>query len=248
MVCVGSRLKDDGMNGTAHRYRVVEIFRSIDGEGRRAGMTAQFVRLAGCNLRCSYCDTAYALYGEKEECVYTEMTADEIIRCLDNQPRRITLTGGEPLLQKDIAELITELCNRNHIVNIETNGSINPYKAVPDSKLMNSVFFTTDYKCLSSGSNYAMKLENFADLRETDVVKFVVGSREDMKDAEKFMRELCKKVKHNGGLPWIYFSPVFGEIEAKDIVEFMKEKNLFFKVRVQLQLHKYIYPPEMRGV
>lgn len=221
-----------------------EKFVSVEGEGLRAGELTAFVRFCGCNLRCGYCDTKYS-WTENG----TEETVKQICDWVDGTGVvNVTLTGGEPLLQKDIAELITELCNRNHIVNIETNGSINPYEAVPDSKLMHSVFFTMDYKCLSSGSNYAMKLENFADLRETDVVKFVVGSREDMEDAEKFMQKLCKKVNHIGGLPWIYFSPVFGEIEAKDIVEFMKEKNLFFKVRVQLQLHKYIYPPEMRGV
>lgn len=221
-----------------------EKFVSIEGEGLRAGELTAFVRFCGCNLRCGYCDTKYS-WTENG----TEETVKQICDWVDGTGVvNVTLTGGEPLLQKDIAELITELCRRNHIVNIETNGSINPYKAVPGSKLMHSVFFTMDYKCLSSGSNYAMKLENFADLRETDVVKFVVGSREDMEDAEKFMQKLCEKVAYIGGLPWIYFSPVFGEIEAKDIVEFMKEKNLFFKVRVQLQLHKYIYPPEMRGV
>ena len=102
--------------------KIVEIFDSIDGEGIRTGQPATFIRLAGCNLRCSYCDTAYALFGEDEPCVYEEMTVDEVVKKVNPNYRRVTLTGGEPLISPEAAELVTRLIENGVEVNIETNG------------------------------------------------------------------------------------------------------------------------------
>ena len=247
MVCVGSRLKDDGMNGTAHRYRVVEIFRSIDGEGRRAGMTAQFVRLAGCNLRCSYCDTAYALYGEKEECVYTEMTADEIIRCLDNQPRCITLTGGEPLLHKNVRHLLRRLSGSGYEINVETNGAV-PIAPLWEAGLRETVFCTVDYKLPSSGMERHMLMDNYFCLSAQDVVKFVVG---DDGDIDPMLSLVHRMLLHYGSfesMPQIYIGAVWGQYDARRIVELMLDEPLLSGAHMQLQMHKFIWSPDDRGV
>lgn len=205
--------------------KVNEIFDSIDGEGKRAGKLVTFIRLTGCNLRCSYCDTAYAFAAGED------MTAAEVlsrVHYLD-----VTITGGEPLLQ-NLHPLLRKMQNR--CVNIETNGSIGirPYLDYPH------VFFTMDFKCRSSGMTRDMFLPNFRELRKRDVLKFVVGSREDLEQALAFCRKQKPKCQ-------VYASPVFGSIEPKDIVAFMKEHHLE-DWKVQLQLHKFIWNPQERGV
>lgn len=207
---------------------VNEIFASIDGEGKRAGELATFIRLTGCNLRCSYCDTAYAFKEGKP------MTVQEIVDKVTQ--KRVTLTGGEPLTQ-DVKPLLKAL--KGHEVNIETNGSIDiaPYFD------FDNVFFTVDYKSGSSGMNKKMLMSNFKKLRSKDVLKFVIGSFEDLEEAKLFY------LNHFADLQdyKIYVSPVFGQIEPKDIVEFMKKNNLG-QWRIQLQLHKFIWNPKKRGV
>ena len=205
---------------------VNEIFFSIDGEGKRAGKLAAFIRLAGCNLRCSYCDTEYAFTDGQL------MRIDEIAEAVEGW-ENVTVTGGEPLLQ-DIHALLERL--QGHEVNIETNGSVDvtPYHKYP------WVFFTLDYKCPSSGMESSMLEKNFQTLRSQDVLKFVVGDREDLRRAQ----EVCEKYEPR--CP-VYLSPVFGKIEAKEIVEYMKSAR-YKNWRLQLQLHKYIWPPDARGV
>ncbi len=212
----------------SEKYLVNEIFASIDGEGTRAGELANFIRLTGCNLRCSYCDTEYAFVGGKA------MTCDEIIGQLNPAVKNVTLTGGEPLLQ-NCRELIAALLSDGYMVNIETNGSINV-----DPYLVAGVMVTVDYKCNTSGMSSSMLEENFTKLRDKDVIKFVVGSIKDLVQAEM----LCDKINTRAK---IYISPVFGQIEAKTIVEYMLERRRI-DWRVQLQLHKYIWEPNKRGV
>lgn len=214
--------------------RVVEIFSSIEGEGKRAGYPCVFVRFAGCNLKCSYCDTAYAQKSEMGE----EMSVDNIVDKVDSFGySRVTLTGGEPLLQEDIRALITKLIDRDKEVNVETNGSI----AIDHSFLyMNNPFYTVDYKCLSSGMSEKMNPEVFRSLNCHDVLKFVVGSEEDMQDALRVLNVYKPKGE-------VFFSPVFGKIEPKEIVEFIKS-HYMDNVRIQLQLHKFIWDPNKRGV
>jgi 7-carboxy-7-deazaguanine synthase len=213
---------------------VNEIFSSIEGEGIRAGELCTFVRLAGCNLSCDYCDTKYAQCQQDGK----EMHPDEIVaQCSKLGNINITVTGGEPLIHNNIMDLLGLLCAVGFKVNVETNGSmpIAKYKISPAFK--DNLFFTMDYKCLSSGMNSHMDCKNFVDLRSGDVLKFVVGNRKDMEQCLAFRPLLCHK----------YLSPVFGQIEPKEIVEFMKENNLA-DYRLQIQLHKIVYPPEMRGV
>jgi 7-carboxy-7-deazaguanine synthase len=214
--------------------KVVEIFKSIDGEGKRAGLPATFIRLYGCNLHCSYCDTVYGCSGNN----YKTMTAADILEEVDRLGVPcITLTGGEPLIHEDVDVLITLLRAQGYEVNIETNGSVDIWKYKQPG-----VFVTMDYKCPTSGMNPRMCLDNFSYLDSNDVVKFVVGSYQDM--------EVANDIIHNYKLMdrcQVYFSPVFGAIQPKDIVSYVLFNKLH-KVKVQLQLHKIIWEPTMKGV
>lgn len=213
--------------------RVVEIFKSIDGEGKRAGLPTTFIRLAGCNLRCEYCDTAYAF----DTSCAKEMSVDHIIEeCKDLGVSSITLTGGEPLVHPHVITLLAEM-NKTHLfdINVETNGTIDPSKY----HLLEDVWFTVDYKCPSSGEERKMNARAFETLREKDVLKFVVGSEEDLNRALEVIETYQPAAQ-------IYFSPVFG-YEPSKIVEFLLEKQLHH-CKVQLQMHKYIFDPNARGV
>lgn len=210
--------------------KVVEIFKSIDGEGIRAGFPVTFIRLEGCNLRCSYCDTKYSYENSK----YTDMTVTEIYEKVFRLGcHKITLTGGEPLIHDDVDELIQKLVDEGYEVNIETNGSVDiqPY-------LQKNIIVTMDYKCPSSGMEDEMLIDNLQKLRKKDVLKFVVGNCEDL--------NICQNVK-NCSKAQIFISPVFGMIEPKTIAEYMISHNMN-DCRVQLQLHKFIWKPEERGV
>ena len=216
------------MHETGHGALLVnEIFDSIEGEGKRAGELATFIRLTGCNLRCSYCDTAYSFSGGEPKSV------EDILRTIHY--RNVTVTGGEPLLQ-NIHPLLQKA--RHCWVNIETNGSIDirPYL------IYSNVFFTMDFKCISSAMTSRMHSENFQNLRKRDVLKFVVGSQDDMSQALDFYEKRKRGLKAQ-----VYVSPVFGEIEPEEIVDFMKTHGLR-SWKIQLQLHKFIWDPMERGV
>ncbi len=218
-----------------NKFPIAEIFDSIDGEGKRTGLMATFVRFAGCNLRCSYCDTAYAL---REEDAAERLTEDELLARIRAYPwKRVTLTGGEPLLQP-IASLCAALGKEGYECNIETNGAVPLLEQRPPH-----LFYTMDWKCPDSGMEGAMREENFARLAACDVVKFVVGSRRDLCAMERVVRRRLS----GPGAPRGYVSPVFGQIEPRALVEFVREKRLA-DVTVQVQLHKVIWPPDMRGV
>lgn len=219
-------------------YRVVEIFNSIEGEGKRAGAIATFIRLYGCNLRCSYCDTPYGYEGGD----YALMGLEEILaECEKYGTDKITLTGGEPLLDIDKSiKLVKALCQAGFEVNIETNG------AVPLDRVLHecgwNMFVTMDLKVPSSGESDKMVLHNLELLGNLDVVKAVVGSREDME-------WVVETLEQHPTFAALYLSPIFGRIEPAELVEFAKEiQGSGNEVRVQLQLHKFIYPVDMRGV
>ena len=220
--------------------RVVEIFDSIDGEGIRTGQTATFIRLAGCNLRCSYCDTAYALYGEDVKCEYTEMTPEEIADKVNFC--RVTLTGGEPLIHADVKTLIDLLLSRGIEVNIETNGAADIAEFVTDNE---NLFFTIDYKLPSSGECEKMLWSNFLKLQKRDVVKFVIGSDEDV---EK-MRQIILKLKSElAEMPHIFAGVVFGQYTSAELVNRIISDEVLHDVRLQLQIQKIIWNPDERGV
>lgn len=223
--------------------KVIEIFDSIEGEGKRTGQTATFIRLAGCNLRCSYCDTLYSLFGEDEECEYTEMSIDEIISKVNPTYKRVTITGGEPLIHKDIDSLINKLSQIGYEINLETNGTVNP-KQFTDLK---NVFATIDYKLPSSGMSDKMNWDNFINLKNTDVIKFVIGSKEDIECMKNTVSELYDIYKEDD-MPILYAGAVFGKIEPSEIVDEITNTEQLKNVVFQLQIHKFIWHPDERGV
>lgn len=219
--------------------RINEIFKSISGEAARAGYPVTFVRTFGCSLLCKYCDTLYAIKGSD----YKEMTPREILaKCQDLGLKRVVLTGGEPLIQKDVAELCNLLCINGFEVEIETNGKENlvEFNLQIGQECRKSLTYTMDYKTYASGMQDQMCRANLPFLTDNDVIKFVVGSQDDL--------DLMKKVlTENNIKAQVFVSPVFGHIEPKDIVQFVLDNNLH-ECRVQLQLHKFIWPVDMRGV
>lgn len=218
-------------------FKVCEKFFSINGEGRRAGQISVFIRFKGCNLDCLYCDTKWA---NSPDAPYELMTTDDIFEYIsDCGAKNVTLTGGEPLLSDGIAELLSVLKANNLRVEVETNGAVDlsPFCA---SYIRPS--FTMDYKLQSSGMESKMLLSNFDLLQRGDCVKFVVGSTEDLyhaSDVVKYNKLLDKCA--------VYFSPVFGEIEPAEIVEFMIEHKLN-DINLQIQMHKVIWDSDKRGV
>ena len=217
--------------------KVVEKFISINGEGTRAGELSVFIRFKGCNLNCSYCDTAWA---NTTECTFEEMLPTEIYNYIkDTRVKNITLTGGEPLLQSDMGELLEILNNDGEIrVEVETNGavSLRPFCNVTRP------YFTMDYKLPSSGCESKMDLDNFSLLELDDTVKFVVGSKEDLEKAKNIIDDYSSSEKCN-----VLLSPVFGKIEPVEIVEFLKS-NVLNGIKLQLQMHKMIWEPNQKGV
>lgn len=218
-------------------YPVAERFVSINGEGRKAGELAVFIRFRKCNLNCSYCDTKWA---NTEDCPAEMLSAEQIAGYVyGTGVKNVTLTGGEPLLQENLGELIDILMEQGNNVEIETNGSISIAEL---SRRENRPSFTLDYKLPDSNMERAMDLGNYNYIRQNDTVKFVAGSISDLETAVKIIEkyELLKKCS-------VYISPVFNRINPADIVDFMKKNNLN-GVKLQLQLHKFIWNPEERGV
>jgi 7-carboxy-7-deazaguanine synthase len=232
-------------------FPVSEIFYSIDGEGARTGAPTIFIRLFGCNLDCTYCDSQYACKADFSDCdgsiSFDRMDIDKILYHIERfyPCKCITLTGGEPLINKHVGELIFELRKRGYWVNIETNGSIDLGKVIdsqPESKKgPMDYFFTMDWKSISSGESDKMLTSNLELLETTDVLKFVVGSQEDL-DQMKHVLEDNPEIDAQ-----IYVSPVWGKIDPADIVAYLLENKLVY-VKVQLQLHKLIWEPDKRGV
>jgi len=218
-------------------FKVAEKFISINGEGTRAGQPAVFIRLAGCNLRCSYCDTMWA---NGDDAPYTPMTEDEIAEYIrDSGIKNTTLTGGEPLKAENIRILLERLSHEDISVEIETNGSADI--SVCDGLAVRPIV-TLDYKLPSSGTEKYMLMSNYERLTKNDTVKFVAGTYEDLERALEIIKkyDLTKKCH-------VYFSPVFGKIQPVQIVDFMLEHKLN-GVNFQLQLHKFIWNPDKKGV
>lgn len=225
-------------------YKVVEKFVSINGEGQNAGKIAAFIRFAGCNLRCSYCDTMWA---NEEQVEFEKMTASQIVDYIaQSTVQYVTLTGGEPLYRDGIEELVVKLLEiKDLTIEFETNGSVSIRKLAKLRKeldVKNRIQFTMDYKLPSSGMCSRMLIENFEDLESYDTVKFVAGSIEDLQHMHKVITEY-----QLGGRCALYLSPVFGKIKPEKMVAYMIEHHLN-DVTMQLQMHKFIWEPEKRGV
>jgi len=229
---------------------ITEIFKSIQGEGTRAGLPCIFVRLTGCNLRCTWCDTAYAFHGGKKMTVEEVLTrVDELAGCNAGEPGSevvvplVELTGGEPLLQDDIYPLAERLLRAGYTVMIETSGE----RFI--GGLPREVIKIVDVKCPDSGEPDTFEMRNLEMLSERDEVKFVLSTRRDYEFAREFTREhgLAARVKQ------VLFSPVFEDpagkwagLEPRMLVEWILADGL--PVRLGLQLHKFIWEPATKGV
>jgi 7-carboxy-7-deazaguanine synthase len=213
------------------KLTVNEIYQSVQGESTWAGLPCVFVRLTFCDLRCTYCDTAYAFYeGSK-------MTLEEIVEKVRGFGcPLVEVTGGEPLLQPNCVPLLAMLCNAGFEVLLETSGA---HDIAPVDPRVHRIM---DLKTPSSGECGRNLYANIAHLTVRDEVKFVLGSREDYEWAREKVREydLASKVKT------VLLSPVFGKIAPADIVAWMLEDKL--PARFQLQMHKFIWEPKARGV
>ena len=218
------------------KYKVVEKFTSINGEGQKSGELAIFIRLQGCNLNCDYCDTWWANQADVNYDLMSKEAIHEYI--MNTKVKNVTLTGGEPLATEKIHELLLYLSESKALnLEVETNGSISLKKFLNDK-----ISFTMDYKLPSSMMENHMALDNLKLLKMKDTLKFVIGSREDLIKAKQIIcdYELINQTK-------IYFSPVFDKIEPCKIVEFMIKHNLN-GIKMQLQMHKFIWDKNKKGV
>lgn len=210
--------------------KINEIYYSIQGESTRAGLPCVFVRLTYCNLRCTYCDTEYAFYEGKD------FNIDEIIAEIERFGcKLVEITGGEPLVQHESLELMRRLCEKGFNVMLETGGSL-PIKDI-DAR----VKIIMDLKCPSSGMVKKNLYQNIGYLKSFDEVKFVIGSREDY----EWTKDIIQKYNLTGKCT-VLFSVVFGMLQPVRLVEWMLEDKL--DVRFQLQLHKFVWEPNIKGV
>lgn len=210
--------------------KINEIYFSVQGESSYSGLPCIFIRLTYCNLRCTYCDSEYSFYdGEK-------MKIDEILKEIKKYScNLVEVTGGEPLLQKNCINLLNELIKNNYDVLLETSGSLSI------SDVPNKVINIIDFKCPSSKMDSKNMWDNINYLKKNDEIKFVIGDRIDyewtkQKIEEFKLNQICD----------ILISPVYGEIEPKEIVKWILEDNL--KVRFQIQMHKEIWSADKKGV
>jgi len=212
--------------------KVNEIFYSIQGESSYAGRPSVFVRLTGCNLRCAYCDTRFA-YEEGQE-----SEIDHIVgQVASYQCPLVSVTGGEPLLQKETPFLIHALLERDYEVLLETNGSQDIGQI--DKRCVKIL----DIKCPSSGEVEKNDLENLLKLTERDEIKFVIGDRKDYEYAKQI---LDHKESNISKMHTVHFSPVFGEMDPKRLSAWILEDAL--DVKLHLQLHKIIWGCDLKGV
>lgn len=213
------------------KLTINEIYLSVQGESTWAGLPCVFIRLTGCDLRCSYCDTEYAFYEGKKRLV------SEVLAEVSDMPcPMVEVTGGEPLLQKNVKPLMAALCDAGKTVLIETSG------AHDISGIDPRVHRIVDLKTPSSGESGRNRYENIPHLTERDEVKFVLGSREDY----EWAREQIGRYDLGSRVRAVLLSPVFGKIDPKDIVQWMLDDQL--PARFQLQMHKFIWEPRARGV
>lgn len=209
--------------------KINEIFKSIQGESTYAGLPCTFIRLAGCNLRCTYCDTNYAYYNGKE------LTDEAIISKIEEYGVRcVEFTGGEPLLQEETPNLLKTLLDKGYDVLVETNGSI--CIGCLDKRLN----IIMDYKTPRSGMSERMRPKNFEFLKRTDQIKFVLMDETDY----NWARDVIIHNKLLDKFDNILMSPAYGELSPKQLVSWVLRDNI--SVRVQLQIHKYIWAPDER--
>ncbi len=210
---------------------VNEIFHSIQGESTRAGSPCVFIRLTACDLRCTWCDTPYAFHEGRKQSVDDVVAEVDRIGC-----PLVEVTGGEPLLQADVYPLMETLLSRGYTVLVETGGHVSIARIPPE------VLKIVDVKCPGSGEAHRNDWENFDRLASHDEIKFVIKDRGDY----DFARDVIERHRLIGRCAAVLFSPVHGVLEPSALAAWVLADRL--PVRVQLQLHKYIWSPTARGV
>ena len=216
----------------AAMLQITEIFRSIQGESTRAGLPCTFIRLTGCNLRCTWCDTEYSFYGG------ARMTLDEVMsKVADLGGKLVEITGGEPLLQKPVYPLMDRLLGEGYRVMLETSGER------PIDKVPAEVIKIVDVKCPDSGEPDTFRLENLDHLSPHDELKFVIATRRDY----EFARDLTKRHQLTQRAAAVIFSPAHGGIDLPNLAEWILNDGLD-EVRFGHQLHKTIWGAEAKGV
>ena len=208
-----------------------EIFHSIQGESTHAGRPCVFVRLTACDLRCSWCDTPYSFHEGRKVSVDDVVAQVAAIGC-----DYVEITGGEPLLQPDVYPLMQQLVARGHVVLLETGG----HRSI--AEVPAEVIRIVDVKCPASGESGRNHWENLAMLRPTDEVKFVIQDRGDY----EFARDVVRRHDLTARTAAVLFSPVHGVLESKQLAAWILEDRL--TVRLQLQVHKFIWGADVRGV
>ncbi|MCG3137261.1 MAG: 7-carboxy-7-deazaguanine synthase [Phycisphaerae bacterium] len=212
------------------RLRIQEIYRSIQGESSWAGWPCTFIRLTGCHLRCSYCDSTDAFYEGNW------LSLDEIVsRTIELQATLVEITGGEPLLQPECGPLAQRLLDQQFTVLCETSG------ALPINRLPDGVIRIMDLKCPGSGESHRNDWNNIALLSSRDEVKFVIGDRNDFDWAVSTIEQYDLAQRCH-----LLISPVFGQLDPQLLVHWLLEVRL--PARFQIQMHKYVWPPDTRGV
>jgi len=210
--------------------KINEIYRSIQGESSYTGLPCVFVRLTYCNLRCTYCDTEYAFYEGQE------YTVDQVVReVCGYQCPLVEITGGEPLLQKEVYPLMNRLVGSGLTVLLETSGNIDVGNVNP------AVVKIMDFKCPSSGECERNLYANLDKLQPHDEIKFVIGTRDDY----LWTKQILEEHRLTERFP-VLLSTVFNQIQPRQVVEWLLEDNL--RVRFQLQAHKYIWEPNTKRV
>lgn len=211
------------------QLNLIEIFASVQGETSLTGLPTTFIRLAACNLRCSWCDTSYS-FGRG-----TPYDLEAIIQqVITNGCKNVCITGGEPLLQQNVYPLMARLCDLGYALSLETGGSL------PTDQVDPRVMTVLDVKCPGSKMDHKNHLNNLKNLKKHDEVKFVILDRQDY----DYAKQIC--VDHQLFDKNVLFSPVFGQLNPQELVQWILKDQL--PVRLNMQIHKFIWSPETKGV
>jgi 7-carboxy-7-deazaguanine synthase len=214
----------------AERLRIIEVYPSIQGESTWAGLPCVFVRLAGCNLRCTWCDSEFTFKGGEHRSI-----SDVVQEACSHEIDLVEVTGGEPLAHRQSVPLMEQLLARGKTVLLETSGSLD-VSVVPQG-----VHIIMDLKCPDSGEEQSNLWSNLDYLNKTSEIKFVIASQKDY----EWAKSVCRKHELSERFE-VLFSPVHGNIDPSHMVDWILADRL--KVRLQIQMHKVIWPPEARGV
>lgn len=219
------------MTKNNENLNIIELFASVQGETSFTGLPTSFIRLAACNLRCTWCDTTYSFGRGESFSIKAIMDKMDEFGC-----RHICITGGEPLLQENVYPLMAQLCDKDYILSIETGGSLCTSKIDP------RVHIILDVKCPGSGMQHKNYWPNLNLIRPIDQVKFVIQDASDY----AYCKQICQEFKLFQKTKEILLSPVHGILNSQELVKWILEDRL--NVRLNLQIHKFIWSPETKGV